>query len=977
MKKLTEKPSIGVQNCTTMFAKLWRRVTKPVFNTKTSTDDAFSVVTAGQRTKICTISISLYSDRTLGSHQEELDFPRPFIGNILTPGIEVSFGNEKRSCRELMTIDMFVRVTKVGIYIITPEFPKNSYNFKTIDGNHVQFHVRPSEPKSLRLSGITPALGHGNGDSVYRGGTAEIYLQAKDEFGNIFVETDLNFQMSTDNSFVTMLSTTRDLQKGSYVIAMRCDTAGTASFDLVLTQYGHHFKQNIVMKIIPPPVSASNSYILQNDLSRMESISHEAGKAITFKLNLIDIFGNQISCDEIINFSESVGFHTIAFDESDSTSRSCAVPLSYSTEENNSLKQEEHSLKVRSIDLDPNACELELTPFLAGHRRFSLSIKGNEMETSVIKIIVEPGPLAELQTVNHEPPVSMLNREILSYPTELRAVTVKGIDEFGNKVVLDPTNWYLVETQDLGVFQQKDCILDKSNTTMVFHYTFRRKGAYKVVIKSTTTTQSSIKVPCHLVKVTSPPINTAKCEANICQEEPIIAGQFRPLQIHIALYDFTAKMYRLKESEIDHLEVKLNDVFCSHTFRFGNVPNEGFLTLSDIQEGGRQTVQVMYEEKRLGSQMTVDIIGLIPYKIEDYLEFHESDQNILCIGVAEKQLLGADYANVKNINRVFEIEHPDCKRLSNAVVTQQCEGVTLFDLSGFQIDAFFKVYELLSIIVEGSHHYRNQAHEFGNERERWKEKATEAYNDKNYREARECKLIKERYGELMSESHERASDAIFKFYNYGRPRCEIDLHGQLVGDSEKFKDFRKQLLSKGDKSTEEVDAIIERQRNQRNEAIRKLDERLQVQTFHEKMKWVGEDWLEIIDGAGHHSARGQQKIRPKITEYLGKKNVSYLEANEGALLITFTEYTGEQPCVGNFYCKVCNKTWISISSWKGFFQQCYKCKSKGIDSNCYPFKLRSVPPPRRHGNDFSRGADHVRLCQKCIQLGRDCRNKTY
>ena len=163
---------------------------------------------------------------------------------------------------------------------------------------------------------------------------------------------------------------------------------------------------------------------------------------------------------------------------------------------------------------------------------------------------------------------------------------------------------------------------------------------------------------------------------------------------------------------------------------------------------------------------------------------------------------------------------------------------------------------------------------------------------------------------------------------------------------------------------------------------RKLQQKLRTYNVR-KAREVGEPWLEIIVGAGHHSkgkVKERQKIRPKVEEYLKGKKIKFSPVNKGALVVTFEPYAGEEPCYGEYYCSKCDNVWRNDRSWIGKWQACNSCyeRSQSLEK-CYPLKQRprrkqqrynsNVPPRNKKRN----GPGHVQiLCQKCSELGRPC-----
>ena len=283
-----------------------------------------------------------------------------------------------------------------------------------------------------------------------------------------------------------------------------------------------------------------------------------------------------------------------------------------------------------------------------------------------------------------------------------------------------------------------------------------------------------------------------------------------------------------------------------------------------------------------------------------------------------------------------------------------------------------KVKNLLDSLLE-ARHYRRLAGELDKKRVHWKNKATSAYESSMGQEAKICSGTKTEFGSRMNESNRRACDAIFAFYNDNRSQSEIDLHGLYVSDEHELKRLKRQKVRQmGEcKASEEVARI----RKDSDEAIRKLQERLNM-FDHDKAINDGTPWLEIIVGAGKHSRDNRQKIRPKVEKFLRNRQdlPAYQLLRKGSLLITFREYTGQQPCFGHFYCESCDNSWRSRSSWVGKYQCCNKCfEESNLKEKCYPMMLQ-----KRGQSSTKKSTSQVahlpKLCQRCCELGGCCSN---
>ena len=171
---------------------------------------------------------------------------------------------------------------------------------------------------------------------------------------------------------------------------------------------------------------------------------------------------------------------------------------------------------------------------------------------------------------------------------------------------------------------------------------------------------------------------------------------------------------------------------------------------------------------------------------------------------------------------------------------------------------------------------------------------------------------------------------------------------------------------------DDVNAIIRRCRKEGDEAIRKLKETLENFDCQKAIK-NKTPWLEIIVGAGEHSRNNEQKIRPKVEKLLKERNLKFVPANKGSLVVTFKPYDGPEPCFGEYYCEKCHRCWKSIKSYIKKYQGCASCKAE-----CWPFKQREkgkVQNYRREGAQSVKRQSQPHqssLCQKCQEVRRPC-----
>ena len=212
--------------------------------------------------------------------------------------------------------------------------------------------------------------------------------------------------------------------------------------------------------------------------------------------------------------------------------------------------------------------------------------------------------------------------------------------------------------------------------------------------------------------------------------------------------------------------------------------------------------------------------------------------------------------------------------------------------------------------------------------------------------------------------------------DYGSRYYDTDL--EPLRSSERSECLQKDTESStccNDRS-EDVDAIIRRCRLESDEAIRKLKEKLDKFNLQDAIK-NNTPWLEIIVGAGRHSRKNEQNIRPKVEKLLKERNLQFTAVNKGSLVVTFQTYSGPEPCFGEYYCEKCDRCWKSSKSYVRKYQKCARCKV-----NCWPVKQRekekvvnyhrdSAGPVKRQSKPHQSS-----LCQKCQELRRPC-NDSY
>ena len=208
----------------------------------------------------------------------------------------------------------------------------------------------------------------------------------------------------------------------------------------------------------------------------------------------------------------------------------------------------------------------------------------------------------------------------------------------------------------------------------------------------------------------------------------------------------------------------------------------------------------------------------------------------------------------------------------------------------------------------------------------------------------------------------------------GNLKHECSDEDYCLGSSKNFQKAT-ELSTRCRDGHESVGDIITRCRLESDEAIRKLEEKLDKFNLKKAIK-NNTPWLEIIVGAGRHSKNNEQNIRPKVEKLLKERNHKFAAVNKGSLVVTFKPYSGPEPCFGEYFCEKCDRCWKSGKSYAGKYQKCGCCKAI-----CWPVKQQEkekVKNYRRDGHVKRKPKPHQSsLCQKCDELRRPCNERRH
>ena len=206
-----------------------------------------------------------------------------------------------------------------------------------------------------------------------------------------------------------------------------------------------------------------------------------------------------------------------------------------------------------------------------------------------------------------------------------------------------------------------------------------------------------------------------------------------------------------------------------------------------------------------------------------------------CYEAKKKDIRGEEYCNLINIKRVCNLssninveDFEDFARVELPLeeIMYKVRGNQKLKCSTEEIKTKLQKCRNILLRLLRAIYYRQKAFALDNDREIWKEMGRKNYRrieegeniDKNI--PRFCREIKEKCAALMGRYHDAACVEIFEFFNTGRDHSEIDLHGLLVVDEKKLREYERQLRSRGHLSSAEVDRKIREERQHGNEAIR-------------------------------------------------------------------------------------------------------------------------------------------------------------
>ena len=591
-------------------------------------------------------------------------------------------------------------------------------------------------------------------------------------------------------------------------------------------------------------------------------------------------------------------FHIFPFEQAvDATTANSTAEFMFSG--NSSIAAKYGLIAKVSLTLN-TACKIHLEVFHNGKKSLEAKL---EVKPDLDKVCCE-------HTMAKVTPV---------YTKEPLLQTMAFTDCFGNRCHLDytcPPRLLQTSGPKCGL-QLKSCNTKVSDNICNFDYHFDYQGEYNVSLQCPDLKGHYRDVEQFSVNVQNAPVDSQRSavtwlpQFRDMPDQPLFKDD-KYFKCKLILRDFLGHNYMGDVTSAD-LSVVSGDkqVIIRKKSSLGQGVLEVTVPLDDFQICSNQTVEFsfVFNGHKIVTPLQLHFNGYLKYN-DKQCEVRSVSRNgdpttktyaIQCKNVTEKEIKGEDNSHFDNIRRIFNLKKSD-----GAEIVEKMPSTLLILPQSFpphQLDTCRSI--LLKLLR--ALYYRKRAFEADKEREKWKQRATENYE--KIREKKDdcgrptfCKKIKKNYAKLMKEYNRDACEEIFAFYNFQRGQNEIDLHGLLVADEDKLKNHELMLVQRG-RTKDEVKRIIETERDEGDEAIRKVRERLE--NFNKtKASNERKTWLEIIVGSGHHSTvKGRQTTRPKVEEYLCKNERRISPVNKGALVVTFEEYAGTGRCFGEYFAK--------------------------------------------------------------------------
>ena len=554
--------------------------------------------------------------------------------------------------------------------------------------------------------------------------------------------------------------------------------------------------EDVLIEVHDPPLSLALSTF-------HDGKTVVAGEEIRVEIHLVDVFGCPLPADTTTDYKLTA----------------------FISEPN----ENSETVVVKEVKLQNSVIYVSVVLTRAGSRQVIVSDKNNKAR--VINMHVDP----DLTDLHWE----LTGLKETAYRRENFVLTVRLCDRFNNEVPVHSLG-YVPKLAKMSGPDGLECTLKSTGLHKVtFHCRFTITGQYD--IRLTDHEGNALGGASVLITVTDAPLDRHRSsirwipEYDDIPDHPVFPED-ESFRCRLELWDILGHKYD-KIVASDCIKVKNGNLEVIDTE----------VTRDDSKIGSYNIVV----ESTPCSQYWCYVNGV---KIEDSIalpdcqEFERYDDDnkcrlhiinnafvIDCYEAKKKDIRGEDYCNLINIKRVCNLssninveDFEDFARVELPLeeIMYKVRGNQKLKCSTEEITAKLQKCRNILLRLLRAIYYRQEAFELDNDREIWKKMARENYRrieegeniDRNI--PRFCREIKEKYAALMGRYHDAACVEIFEFFNTGRDHSEIDLHGLLVVDEKKLREYERLLRFRGHLSSAEVDRKIREEREHGNEAIR-------------------------------------------------------------------------------------------------------------------------------------------------------------
>ena len=634
-----------------------------------------------------------------------------------------------------------------------------------------------------------PTVMYRNQWSVLEGGLVDCYDNDVAELSN---NCNISLELTNDKGEETeMLSEDLEVENKTFRARVQINQAG--KHNLVITLTGTTIADEVVrLKETEIEVDDAPLYLAGSNI-RYRNIS-VAGKEIQLKIFPADVFGLPIPADSTTDMTLN---SSLEFNENKET-------ISFTI-----TKRGTNIVIISSVVLNK-----------AGSREVFISDRNNTLKLLIIHV---------------QPDVNNVHWKFTfpkqtAYRRENLILTLRLFDRFSNEVKVDPSRNIPKPLKENGPDGFRCPMRCEENNKVVIQCHFIQTGKYDLCLVNSNGTL--LEGSQFSVTVEDAPLDYHRStiewipQYNDFPDQPVFPND-KTFECCLKLKDIVGCDYdgrievnyiKVKHgnTEVEDIEISSCDnkvgsynIVVPLTNLLANDPSPKFWCFVHDRKIANPLVLQTFETFRKYDDRKC--------KIAATRRIHGLVQIIVCQGAEKKDINGSDFSHLNNIKRVCELDEDPKIEICQLAFTDECSAIV--ELALDETDNKIQKCRTILLRLLRAIYYRKEGFKLDNAREKWKNRAIDNYNKMKGDWSHFCSQIKEKYAILMRRYHNAACEEFFQFFNAERGQSEIDLHGLLVVDETKLREYEEQLRGK-DFSEIEVNRIIERERKCGNEAIR-------------------------------------------------------------------------------------------------------------------------------------------------------------